>query len=199
MILKRLFDLVIVIPSLIVLFPIFLVLAALIKFDSQGPVFFRQIRVGKGGNNFPIFKFRTMVVDAETRGIQISTSQDSRITQVGAFLRKYKLDEFPQLINVLVGEMSLVGPRPEVPKYVAHYPLDVKDKVLSVKPGITDLASIKFSNENEMLEGVDDVEKEYIEKILPIKLRYYVDYAEKHSLIGDFKIIMMTILKILRH
>ena len=114
-------------------------------------------------------------------------------------MRKYKLDELPQLINVFLGQMSLVGPRPELPKYVSHYPLNVKDKVLSVQPGITDLASIEFSNENEMLENVDNVEKEYIENILPIKLKYYLDYVDRHSLVEDLKIIAMTIFKIIRH
>jgi len=197
--LKRLFDLAIVIPSLILFVPLFFFIAIVIKLETKGPVFFRQERMGKGGKPFYIFKFRTMVVDAEARGLQLSISSDNRITRNGAVLRKHKLDELPQLINVFLGEMSLVGPRPEVPKFVAYYPLGIKDKVLSVQPGITDLASIEFSNENEILEKVDDVEKEYIEQILPIKLKYYLEYAEKHSLLGDFKIIVMTIIKILRH
>jgi len=199
MIVKKLFDLIFVSPALVILFPVFLAIALFIKLDSQGPVFFRQIRVGKDGRNFRIFKFRTMVSGAEKKGIQVSTSSDSRITKIGALLRKYKLDELPQLINVLFGEMSLVGPRPEVPKYVAHYPIEVKFKVLSVCPGITDLASIEFSNENEMLEDVEDVEREYVENILPIKLKYYVDYVDNRSLFGDIKIILMTIRKVFSH
>lgn len=199
MIAKRLFDLVIVIPSIIIFIPLFFLILIFIKLDSIGPVFFRQVRVGKRGKEFQIFKFRTMIVNAEEKGLQISTSTDSRITKIGAVLRKYKLDELPQLINVFLGQMSLVGPRPELPKYVAHYPIDVKDKVLSVQPGITDLASIEFSNENEMLENVDNVEKEYIENILPIKLKYYLDYVDRHSLVEDLKIIALTIFKIIRH
>jgi lipopolysaccharide/colanic/teichoic acid biosynthesis glycosyltransferase len=199
MIVKRLFDLVVVIPSIVVFIPLFFLIGIVIKLDSNGPVFFRQIRVGKSGKEFSIFKFRTMIVDAEAKGLQISTSTDSRITKTGAVLRKYKLDELPQLINVFFGQMSLVGPRPEVPKYVACYPIDIKDKILSMQPGITDLASIEFSNENEMLENLDNAEKEYIENILPIKFKYYLNYVDKHSLVGDLKIIAMTIFKIIRH
>lgn len=198
MIAKRLFDLVVVIPSIIILFPLFFLIAIVIKLDSHGPVFFRQIRVGKNGKEFRIFKFRTMIVNAEAKGLQISTSTDNRITNTGIVLRKYKLDELPQLINVIIGQMSLVGPRPEVPKYVAHYPLEIKGRILSVCPGITDLASIDFSNENEMLENVDDVENEYIERILPIKLEYYLEYVEGYSLLGDLRILIMTILKLLK-
>ena len=199
MIAKRLFDLAIVIPSIIIIFiPVFFLITIFIKLDGNGPVFFRQVRVGKDGKEFQIFKFRTMIVNAEEKGLQISTSTDSRITKIGVVLRKYKLDELPQLINVFFGQMSLVGPRPEVPKYVAHYPFDIKDKVLSVQPGMTDLASIEFSDENEMLENFDNAEKEYIENILPIKLKYYLDYVDRHSLVQDVKIIAMTIFKIIR-
>lgn len=199
MIAKRLFDLVIVIPSIIIFIPVFFLIIIFIKLDKNGPVFFRQVRVGKHGKEFQILKFRTMIVNAEEKGLQISTRTDSRITKIGVVLRKYKLDELPQLINVFFGQMSLVGPRPELPKYVAHYPFDIKDKVLSVQPGITDLASIEFSNENEMLENLDNAEKEYIENILPIKLKYYLDYVDRHSLVEDLKIIAMTIFKIIRH
>ncbi len=199
MIAKRLFDLVISIQSIIIFIPIFFLIIIFIKLDSNGPVFFRQVRVGKYGKEFQIFKFRTMIVNAEKKGLQISTSTDSRITKIGVVLRKYKLDELPQLINVFLGQMSLVGPRPELPKYVAHYPSDIKDKVLSVQPGITDLASIEFSNENEILENLDNVEEVYIENILPIKLKYYLDYVDRHSLVEDLKIIAMTIFKIIRH
>jgi lipopolysaccharide/colanic/teichoic acid biosynthesis glycosyltransferase len=198
MIAKRLFDLVVVIPSIIIFIPVFFLIIIFIKLDSNGPVFFRQVRVGKHGKEFQIFKFRTMIVNAEDKGLQISTSTDSRITKIGVVLRKYKLDELPQLINVFFGQMSLVGPRPELPKYVAHYPFDVKDKVLSVQPGITDRASIEFRNENEMLENIDNVEKEYTENILPIKLKYYLDYVDRHSFVEDLKIIAITIFKIIR-
>ena len=148
---KRLFDLIFASFGLAILSPLLFLMAVWIKFDSTGSIFFRQERVGQYGKTFRIYKFRTMVTDAEKRGLQITVGNDSRITRSGAFLRRYKLDELPQLIDVVIGKMSLVGPRPEVPKYVAYYPSDVRDIVLSVKPGITDLASIEFKDENTLL------------------------------------------------
>lgn len=193
---KRLFDLILSAIGLCLLFPLFLIIAVWIKLDSQGPVFFRQERVGKKGVPFKIHKFRTMTTNAEKVGLQITVGQDARITKSGAFLRKYKIDELPQLIDVFVGSMSLVGPRPEVPKYVNCYPSDIKEKALSVRPGITDWASIKFKDENRILSESKDPEKDYIEKILPIKLNYQIQYVENASLTEDLKLIFLTIKEI---
>jgi lipopolysaccharide/colanic/teichoic acid biosynthesis glycosyltransferase len=195
---KRLFDLFWTIPGLIVLSPVMLLISLWIKLDSPGPVFFRQTRIGRYGKPFKVMKFRTMVVDAEKRGLRITVGCDRRITRAGHLLRQYKLDELPQLINVLLGEMSLVGPRPEVPEYVACYPDDIRDKVLSVKPGITDRASIEFRNENTLLSNAVDPSRTYREEILPVKLRYYLDYAEHRTLAADFRLILKTLVAILR-
>jgi len=196
MIAKRLFDLLFVILGLVVLSPVFLVISLLIKRDDNGPVLFKQERVGLNGKPFKVLKFRTMVIDAEQQGAKVTTSGDSRITKTGQWLRKYKLDELPQLINVLKGEMSLVGPRPEVPEYVAFYSEEQKQTVLSVLPGITDLASIEFRNENELLTGSQDPVNDYREKVLPIKLAYYEQYVKERSLWIDFKLILKTIVAI---
>ncbi len=193
---KRLLDLILSAFGLLLLAPFLLAVAFWIKVDSAGPIFFRQERTGRNGRPFRIHKFRTMIVDAEARGLQLTVGQDVRITPSGRFLRKYKLDELPQLIDVLIGDMSLVGPRPEVPKYVAHYPAGVRELVLSVRPGITDFASIEFRDENALLEGASDPEHEYIQKILPIKLDYYLKYVECQSLWLDMKIIWRTIAQI---
>lgn len=198
MIAKRIFDLIFVIPGLLILFPVFVFAALWIKNDSRGPVFFRQERVGKSGKSFLIFKFRTMVVDAESLGAKITVGKDPRITRSGVFLRKYKLDELPQLINILKGEMSLVGPRPEVPEYVAYWPIDVLDLILSVPPGITDYASIEFRNENELLEGVVDPVETYVREIMPNKLEYYVKYVRERSIFLDFWLVLRTIAAIFR-
>ena len=197
MIIKRIFDLVFVILGLLVLFPIFLIIVALIKRDGDGAVLFKQERVGLHGKLFRVLKFRTMVVDAEKQGVKVTTGNDPRITKSGQWLRKFKLDELPQLFNVLKGEMSLVGPRPEVPEYVDFYTEEQKKIVLSVLPGITDKASIEFRNENEILSGSEDPVRDYREKVLPIKLKYYVDYVRERSLWLDFKIIIRTIVAIL--
>jgi len=197
MITKRLFDLLFVVPGILILSPLFLFCSIWIKLDSKGPVFFRQNRVGKHGKYFKIFKFRTMEIDSEKKGPKITVAGDSRITSSGQFLRKYKLDELPQLFNVFTGEMSLVGPRPEVPEYVSYYPKEIKDIILSVPPGITDLASITFRNENELLAGTSDPQQAYIENVLPIKLNYYVKYVRERSTWGDFKLIFRTLLAIL--
>ncbi|MCL4112780.1 UNVERIFIED_CONTAM: hypothetical protein GTU68_021798 [Idotea baltica] len=161
-----------------------------------GDVLFKQIRVGKNGNNFNVLKFRTMVLNAEKLGNKVTTGDDPRITPIGHVLRKYKFDELPQLFNVLKGEMSLVGPRPEVPEYVEFYPDDVRNIVLSVPPGMTDMASIEFVNENELLSGSKDPVNDYKNKVLPIKLKYYVDYVKQRSLFLDFKLIIKTIIAI---
>ena len=193
---KRIFDLTFVIPGLFVLSPVFFMIAFLIKRDSDGSVLFKQERVGLNGKLFKVLKFRTMVVDAEKKGAKVTTGGDPRITRSGQWLRKYKLDELPQLINVLKGEMSLVGPRPEVPEYVDFYTEDQKQTVLSVLPGITDIASIEFRNENELLSDSKDPVKDYKEKVLPIKLAYYEQYVTERSLRLDFILILKTIVAI---
>lgn len=196
--LKRSFDLFASTIGLLVLAPLFLTLAVLIKIDSFGPVFFRQVRVGRYGKIFRIHKFRTMVIDAERKGLQITAGADARVTRIGYVLRKYKLDELPQLIDVLLGNMSLVGPRPEVPRYVAYYPDDVRSIVLSVRPGITDRASIEYRDESQILGLADDPHRAYVEEVLPVKLRYYVDYVTNRSFIGDLRIIFLTLVVIAR-
>lgn len=197
MIVKRVFDLVFAIPGLICLSPFFLLAALWVKADSSGPVFFRQERVGMLGRPFRIYKFRTMCSDAEAKGRQLTVGDDPRITESGFFLRRYKLDELPQLINVILGDMSLVGPRPEVPKYVTCYPPEVREVVLSVRPGITDYASIEYRDENSLLAGAVDPEQVYIDEILPVKLDYYRKYVMERSLLLDFKLILLTLKKIL--
>ncbi len=194
-VLKRVFDILASSAGLLVLSPLFLVVAVLIKADSTGPgpIFYRQVRVGRGEKLFRIHKFRTMVTDADVRGPQLTAGNDRRITRIGAFLRRWKIDELPQLIDVLRGDMSFVGPRPEVPEYVSHYPEETRRLVLSVRPGITDRASIHFRGENELLVGKSNPAKFYIEEILPIKLKYHQDYARSHSVAGDFRIILKTL------
>lgn len=193
----RFFDFVLSLVGLVILAPVFIVLAVWIKIDSVGPVFYKQIRVGQNGKDFGLFKFRSMVVDADKKGLITVGGRDPRITRSGYFIRKYKLDELPQLINVLVGDMSLVGPRPEVRKYVELYD-DEQNKALSVKPGITDYASIEYMDENEILGKSTDPEKIYIEEIMPEKIKYNMKYIKNRSLIEYFKIIFLTVLKIIR-
>lgn len=198
MIAKRIFDFFFSFSGLILLMPLFLIVAIWVKLDSSGPVFFRQIRVGRFGHPFQIYKFRTMCLDAESKGRQITVGEDPRITRSGRFLRHYKLDEIPQLINVVTGEMSLVGPRPEVPRYVALYPEQLREKVLSVPPGITDFASIEYKDENGILGKASDPDKAYIEEVMPVKLRYYERYVAERSLWLDLKLILLT-LKAIAH
>ena len=198
MIAKRLFDLLASGLGLVFLAPLFIAIAIAIKWESPGPVFFRQERVGRFGKSFRIHKFRTMTVDSERNGLQITVGADPRVTRVGLRLRKYKLDELAQLIDVFVGSMSLVGPRPEVPAYVACYPSDAAHIILSVRPGITDRASIEFKDENEILGKASDPHKTYIEEVLPIKIRFYLDYVETRSFVGDLSIIIATLFTIAR-
>ena len=193
----RLFDLVFSFLGLVILLPFFLLIALLIVLDSRGGVFYRQSRVGKDGKDFKLYKFRSMRTGADKRGLITVGEKDSRITRVGYFLRKYKLDELPQLINVLKGEMSLVGPRPEVRKYVDLYTPEQR-KVLSVVPGITDYASIEYVDENRILGGAADPDKVYVEEILPDKIRYNMKYIEHRSLKEYFKIILLTFYSIVR-
>jgi lipopolysaccharide/colanic/teichoic acid biosynthesis glycosyltransferase len=193
---KRLFDFIFALIVLVVLLPLFLVIAIIIKKESPGPVFYRGIRSGLYGKPFRIFKFRTMVVNAEQLGGVSTALNDPRLTKVGAFLRKYKLDEFPQFLNVLFGDMSIVGPRPQVEKYTKLYN-DEDRVILTVKPGITDYASIQFINLDQIL-GDEKVDEKYIQEVEPVKNRLRVKYAREHSFLVDCKIIFFTILQMLR-
>lgn len=192
---KRLFDIVSSGIGLLCLAPVFVVMAIWIKLDSRGPVFYRQTRVGRYGRDFRIFKFRSMRVGSD-KGRQITVGErDPRITRSGYFIRHYKIDELPQLINVFLGDMSIVGPRPEVRKYVDLYSEEQR-KVFQVRPGITDLASIKYRNENELLSQVDDPDTYYIDVIMPDKLTINLEYIRHQSFMGDIKIIFNTLFKI---
>ncbi|RRS04404.1 sugar transferase [Aquabacterium soli] len=195
---KRLFDWVMSSLGLLTLAPLLLLIALLVKLDSPGPVFFRQERVGRHGVPFRIHKFRTMRFDPAGAGPQITVGADDRITRVGRFLRASKLDELAQLIDVWLGSMSLVGPRPEVPRYVAHYPVSLRDKVLSVRPGITDIASIEYRDESAVLARASDPEQAYLHEVLPHKLALAARYVDEASLALDVRLILRTILAILR-
>ncbi len=189
---KRLTDIVFSFLGLLVLSPWLLAVALWIKLDSKGPVFYRGLRAGLRGRPFRIFKFRTMVADAERLGASSTPEDDPRVTRTGKFLRQYKLDELPQLLNVLAGDMSLVGPRPQVPWVVKLYS-EAEKQLLSVRPGITDYASIKFRNEGEILRGSADPDKDYFEKIAPEKTRLGLEYVSHHSWDEDLKIIVATL------
>ena len=192
---KRLFDLISSSLVLIILFPILFLVAILIVLDSKGGIFYRQIRVGKNGKEFGLLKFRTMHPNMDQ--VQITVGhRDPRVTRVGYYLRKFKVDEFPQLLNILKGEMSVVGPRPEVPKYVAMYNVE-QQKVLTVKPGLTDFASLEYVHESELLAASDNPEKTYVDEIMPHKLSLNLKYIQEKSLSTDVKLIFRTILKIL--
>lgn len=188
---KRIFDFVFSLFGIILILPILILVAVLIKLNSKGPVFYKQIRVGKNGKDFKIFKFRTMHLDADKLGLLTVGGRDPRITSIGFYLRKYKLDELSQLINVLIGDMSFVGPRPEVRKYVDLYSKEQKE-VLFVKPGITDLASIEFRNENDILSKEEDPNQYYIDVIMPEKLRINLKYIKKRNLLKDIGVIFKT-------
>ena len=188
---KRLFDIVASGIGLLVLSPVFLILAIWIKLDSPGPVFYRQVRVGRGNKDFRIFKFRSMRVGSDKGSLVTVGGHDPRITRSGYFIRKFQLDEFPQLINVFVGDMALVGPRPEVRHYVDYWTPE-QMHVLDVRPGITDPASIKFRNENELMDKAEDPEKYYIEVIMQEKIKLYLEYVEKHNFWYDLGLIFKT-------
>lgn len=188
---KRLFDIIASGFGLIVLSPIFFILAIWIKLDSKGPVFYRQVRVGKDNKDFRIFKFRSMRVGSDKGSLVTIGGRDSRITRSGYIIRKLKLDELPQLINVFVGDMSLVGPRPEVRHYVDYWTSE-QMHVLDVRPGITDPASIKFRNENELMEQAEDPEDYYINVIMQEKLKLYLEYVHNHTFFGDIGLIFKT-------
>jgi lipopolysaccharide/colanic/teichoic acid biosynthesis glycosyltransferase len=191
---KRLFDLFSSLSGLIILSPLFLVVALLVKLDSPGPVFHRGRRVGKDGRTFYIYKFRTMVADASKRGPAITTIDDQRITGVGSFLRKTKIDELPQLINVVKAEMSLVGPRPEDPRYVELYTPEQR-RVLKVRPGITSAASFAYRHEEQILSE-SDLEKTYCTEVLPAKLKIDLDYLSRRTLFSDLILILRTIISL---
>ncbi len=195
---KRTLDLLLAGAGLILLAPLLLAIAAWIRLDSPGPVLFRQLRVGRHGVPFRIRKFRTMAHAPRADGLPLTVGADARITRAGRWLRRGRLDELPQLIDVLQGTMSLVGPRPEVPRYVALYPPDLRDKVLSVRPGITDPASLLNLDESALLAQAADPEREYVEVLLPAKLRCSARYVEQRSLVGDLRLIGRTLRVLLR-
>jgi lipopolysaccharide/colanic/teichoic acid biosynthesis glycosyltransferase len=196
---KRAFDIVFAALALVLLSPVMAAIAFWIKRDTAGTVFFRQERVGRFGRAFRIHKFRTMVSGAAATGLAITAAHDPRVTPAGKFLRRHKLDELPQLIDVLKGDMSLVGPRPEVPEFVAMYPSEVRDEVLSVRPGITDETSLRFRDESALLANADDARNFYIETILPLKLASYLDYVRTRSFRRDFSILARTALTIIKN
>ncbi len=195
---KRVFDLLGAAIALALLLPLFAAIALWIKLDSPGPVMFRQQRVGRHGRLFEIHKFRTMVADAPRQGPQLTVGDDARITRAGAFLRRSKFDELPQLLDVLAGHMSLVGPRPELPAYVAHYPAELRDRVLAVRPGITDPVSLELADESEMLGRAADPEREYVDVLLPKKLHAAAAYAERATLWTDLVVIGRTLRLLVR-
>jgi lipopolysaccharide/colanic/teichoic acid biosynthesis glycosyltransferase len=190
---KRAFDLLGASLALLLLAPLMLAIAVAIKLDSRGPVFFRQQRVGRHGALFRIHKFRSMVADAPARGPALTIGADARITRIGRGLRRTRLDELPQLLDVLAGHMSLVGPRPELPQYVARYPAALRERALSVRPGITDPSSLQYLDESELLARAADPEREYIEVILPRKLQCAADYAAQANLRSDFGVLLRTL------
>lgn len=194
---KRIIDITASGCGLLVLSPVFLILAIWIKIDSKGPVFYRQVRVGKDGKDFRIFKFRSMVVNADKGSLITVGGSDPRVTRSGYYIRKYKLDELAQLINVFIGDMSLVGPRPEVRKYVDLYTEEQK-KVLTIRPGITDYASIAYMDENVLLEKSSNPDNTYIEEIMPAKIELNMKYINNPTLFEYFKLIFLTIFKIAR-
>lgn len=195
----RLFDLLFSFLGLIMLSPLLLIIALVVLIDSPGKVIYTQWRVGKNNRDFKLYKFRTMKINADKLGLITVGMKDPRITRSGAFIRKYKLDELPQLLNVFNGQMSLVGPRPEVRKYTEQYSLANQMIVLSVKPGITDIASIEYSKENELLSGVNDPEKYYIDVVMPAKIRLNLNFIENPTLSNYLRIIIKTIDKLIRH
>ncbi len=196
MIFKRIFDIFFSFLGIVFLLPVFTIISVIIILDSKGGIFFCQVRVGLNNKDFRILKFRTMKPESDKKGLLTVGAKDNRVTKVGYYLRKYKLDELPQLFNVFVGDMSFVGPRPEVRKYVDMY-TDEQLKVLNVRPGITDYASIEYRNENELLAKSENPEKTYIEVIMPAKLKLNMLYIKKVGVLTDIKLILKTIIKIL--
>jgi lipopolysaccharide/colanic/teichoic acid biosynthesis glycosyltransferase len=195
---KRLFDVLLSALGLLILFPLILAIAVAVRVDSPGPAVFRQVRVGRGGRPFRMLKFRSMTTAQAPGAPLITAADDARVTRIGALLRRTKLDELPQLVNVLMGEMSFVGPRPELATYVALYPPQLREVILSVRPGITDEASIQFSNESELLAGAADPESCYLEEILPRKLELYASYVRQRTFGGDLRILLRTVALVAR-
>ena len=193
--LKRIFDILLSALGLLLLMPIFILVIIWVKFDSRGPAFYKQVRVGQYGRDFKLLKFRSMRMGSDKSGLLTIGGRDPRVTRSGYFIRKYKIDELPQLINVLIGEMSLVGPRPEVRKYVDLYSAE-QQKVLLVKPGLTDLASLEYFNENELLAQSTDPERTYIDSVMPDKLKLNLKYIDQAGLVADVKIILRTIYRV---
>jgi lipopolysaccharide/colanic/teichoic acid biosynthesis glycosyltransferase len=194
-VLKRIFDILLSALGLLLLMPIFILVIIWVKFDSRGPAFYKQVRVGQYGRDFKLLKFRSMRMGSDKSGLLTIGGRDPRVTRSGYFIRKYKIDELPQLINVLIGEMSLVGPRPEVRKYVDLYSAE-QQKVLLVKPGLTDLASLEYFNENELLAQSTDPERTYIDSVMPDKLKLNLKYIDQAGLKADVKIILRTIYRV---
>ncbi|MCC6250957.1 MAG: sugar transferase [Bacteroidia bacterium] len=194
---KRLFDIFFSLLGIIILLPVFIVISFFIVIDSKGGIFYKQERIGKNAQPFKLYKFRTMYSNSDKKGLLTVGFKDNRITRIGYFLRKYKIDELPQLINVFIGNMSFVGPRPEVEKYVKLYN-ETQRKVFNVKPGITDWASIKYVHENEILAASNNPEKTYIEEIMPAKLLLNLDYVHKNSFFTDIKIMLLTLKAIIK-
>lgn len=195
---KRVFDIIASGLGLLILSPLFLVIAVWVKLDSPGPVFYKQVRVGRNNKDFYLYKFRSMRVGSDKKGLITVGGRDPRVTRSGYYIRKYKLDEFPQLINVFKGDMSLVGPRPEVRKYVDLYTPE-QMHVLDVRPGITDLASIRYRNENELLEQASDPEQYYRDVVMQDKLRINLEYVRNHSFLGDIRLIFNTFIAIVKN
>ena len=194
---KRLFDLALALPALALALPLMVAITLWVRLDSAGPALFRQQRVGRHGRLFHIHKFRTMRVRSSQAGPLITVAGDARVTRAGRWLRRTKLDELPQLLDVIRGDMSLVGPRPEVPRYMALYPDEARRLILSVRPGLTDRASIEFRDEERLLAAASDPERAYVEQVMPIKQRYYLDYVARRSLAGDVGILIDTLRAVL--
>ena len=197
LILKRLFDILASLILLIILSPLFIIFSIMIKLDSKGPIMFKQNRVTENGRIFKIFKFRTMVENADKNGSQVTVENDNRVTKIGKFLRKFRLDEIPQLINILIGDMSFVGTRPEVPKYVELYTDEMKATLL-MKAGVTSLASIKFKDEEKLLQLDGNIDKIYIENILPQKMQYNLEYLKRFNFFYDIKLMFMTLFAVIK-
>ena len=196
MTLKRLFDLLFSLLGLILLSPLFLFIAVLIKLDSSGPVFFRQVRIGLHQRPFLIHKYRTMSAHDPVADLQLTLIADPRITRIGRILRKYRLDELPQLIDVFLGRMSIVGPRPEVPRYVSYYPREYTDLIFSVRPGITDRSALAFKDEASLLAASSDPVGTYISEVIPVKCNYHINYVKTRTFLGDIRIIFDTFLSL---
>ena len=194
---KHLFDLALALPALALALPLMVAITLWVRLDSAGPALFRQQRVGRHGRLFHIHKFRTMRVRSSQAGPLITVAGDARVTRAGRWLRRTKLDELPQLLDVIRGDMSLVGPRPEVPRYMALYPDEARRLILSVRPGVTDRATIEFRDEERLLAAASDPERAYVEQVMPIKQRYYLDYVARRSLAGDVGILIDTLRAVL--